>query len=216
MTFRPTRPRRPWRALAGAGAAVALAVVLLAVRGCSAERDSAGGERRVTQIAEPDDVLGEELMLYLAQAKNLHHIADVYLGDGKVAEAIDSVRKILAIPVPKDAPEAEDVRADARAKLAKLLLLRGSPDEAMRTIDEGLAEVHRESFFVSNLHSVKGEILQAMAEPLDAASPEAHTLKRQAIEAYQRSLEMQEALQKRLYQSSADPLPGSGGAEGTP
>jgi tetratricopeptide (TPR) repeat protein len=199
MTFRSTI----------AGALLALALGLVA--GCSAERDSASGERRVTQIAEPDDVLGEELMLYLAQAKNLHHIADVYLGDGKIAEAIDSVRKILAIQVPSNAPEAEDVRADARAKLAKLLVLRGSVDEAMRTVDEGLADNRRESFFVSNLHSVKGEILEAMAAPLDAASPEAHALKRQAIEAYERSLKMQEALQKRLYQAAGAP-----GAEATP
>jgi tetratricopeptide (TPR) repeat protein len=203
MTPRPSPRRRRWRIaglMAAAGAALALA-------GCSAERDGAGDERRVTQIAEPDDVLGEGLMLYLAQAKNLHHIADVYLGDGKLAEAIDSVRKILTIAAPSGAPEADDVRADARAKLAKLLMLRGDLAEAMRAVDDGLAEIQRESFFVSNLHSVKGEILAAMAAPLDATSPEAHALRRQAIEAYERSLKMQEALQKRLHSAAAEAAP---------
>ena len=60
-------------------------------------------------------------MIALSKAKNFHHKAKVYMSDGNIAEAIASVREILSLQFPAGAPEAEDVRNDARALLAKLL-----------------------------------------------------------------------------------------------
>jgi hypothetical protein len=200
----------------------ALVLVAAAAVGVTAWPSCRGNEgdggRRVTLVAEPDDVLSEEVMLYLAEAKNLHRIADVYLGDANLADAIIAVTKILAIPIPADAPEAEDARMDARARLAKLQVLAGKLDDATQVVAQGIAEATRPSFFVANLHTVKGEVLEARAALVDPSSDppggdleQFRAYKRSAIEAYTESNQMLEALQKRLH----DRAPANG-AEATP
>jgi tetratricopeptide (TPR) repeat protein len=177
---------------------------------CSTESQPSPGVS-VTKVPDPGDVIGEELMIALAQAKNFHHKAKVYMSDGNLADATASVRQILSLRFPAGAPEAEDVRLDARARLAKLLVSQGQLEEAMRTASEGLAQASRESFFVANLHTVQGEVHEARAAQLEAAiektaddeqrkqlAKEVAAEKRAAIAAYDRSIKINEALQKRL------------------
>jgi len=153
---------------------------------------------RVTKTPEADDVIDERLMVALGQAKNFHYKAKVYMSDGKVTEAIAVVRQILSLRFPANAPEADDVRNDARALLARLLVSQNQLDEAMRVVDEGLAAVTRESFFVANLYTVKGEILYARAGAAAAGDPKAIEDKRAAIEALDKSIKINEALQLQL------------------
>jgi hypothetical protein len=184
--------------------AVATASVVVSVAGCKSEREappSAGSS--VTQLGEPAEAIDQQLMLALGQAKNLHHKAKVLVGDGDVTGAIASVRQILTLRFPAAAPEAEDVRDDARALLAKLLIGQGQLDEAMRTVQEGLAQSSRESFFVANLYTVEGEIHEARAGQLDAAGSGAAKAsaieeRHAAVEAFDRSLKIDETLQKKL------------------
>lgn len=161
----------------------------------------------VTKIAEATDVIDESLMMALAQAKNFHRKAKVYMSDGKLDEATAAVRQILSLSFPKGAPEADDVRLDARALLAKLLVLQGKLDEAMRTVDEGLASSQRESFFTANLYTVRGEILEARAANYDAEGEPSKGLaaaaRRSAIEAYDKSIQINEKLQKELMQQKS-------------
>lgn len=161
---------------------------------------SGGSPGSVTRVAEPGDVIDQELMVALAQAKNFHHKAKVYMTDGNLAEATAAVRQILSLRFPANAPEADDVRLDARALLAKLLVSQGHLDEAMRTVEEGLASSQRESFFVANLHTVQGEIHEARAAVLDGEGQktQATEARRAAIAAYDRSIQINEALQKKL------------------
>jgi tetratricopeptide (TPR) repeat protein len=154
----------------------------------------------VTRVPEPDDVIDQELMIALAQAKNFHHKAKVYMSDGNLVNATASVRQILSLRFPAGAPESEDVALDARALLAKLLVGQGQVEEAMKTVSEGLERASRESFFVANLHTVRGEIHEARAAQLEAGTEKAKAAeeKRAAIAAYDRSIEINAALQKRL------------------
>lgn len=154
----------------------------------------------VTRVAEPDEVIGQELMIALAQAKNFHHKAKVYMTDGKLAEATAAVRQILSLEFPKGAPEAEDVRNDARAMLAKLLVAQDQLDEAMRVVSEGIAQATRDSFFVANLHTVQGEIHEERANKLDRAGQKAQgdDERRAAIKALDKSIQINETLQKKL------------------
>jgi hypothetical protein len=188
-------------ALALAGALGALLAVA-AGGACSTETSSTSStppSGSVTKVPEPDDVIDQELMISLAQAKNFHHKAKVYMSDGNLAAATASVRQILSLRFPASAPEAEDVRLDARALLAKLLVSQGQIDEAATVVTEGLAQASRESFFVANLHTVQGEIHEARAAQLDAVKdPRAADEKRAAIAAYDRSIQINAALQKRL------------------
>lgn len=177
-----------------------IAIGITGLSACSSEREP--GATSQTRVAEPSDVIDEELMVSLAQAKNFHRKAKVYMSDGNLVAATASVRQILSLRFPTGAPEAEDVRADARALLAKLLVSQGQIEEAMRTVQEGLAQSQRESFFVANLHTVQGEIHEARAAQLDAegeaSKPKAAEERRAAITAYDRSIQINEKLQKQL------------------
>lgn len=177
--------------------------IALALAACSGEREPTSPPAEpVTRVVEPGDVIDQGLMLALAQAKNFHHKAKVYMTDGNLAAATTSVREILSLPFPKGAPEADDVRNDARALLAKLLLSQGQVDEASRTIEEGLAASQRESFFVANLYTVQGGIHEARAATFDAAGDagkaSATDERRAAIASYDRSIQINERLQKKL------------------
>lgn len=193
---------RAWRRRA-IGLVVVVVAALVACDSAEDARPTPPPAGRVTQVTQPEDGIDQPLMIALSQAKNFHHKAKVYMSDGKPDLAIAAVRGVLAVQFPAGAAEAEDVRADARALLAKLLLAQGQPDAAMSEIDAGLAAATRESFFVANLYTVRGEILEAQAATLDGATApadatRARELKRQAIVAYDKSIAINEALQQRL------------------
>jgi tetratricopeptide (TPR) repeat protein len=182
-------------------AALALLLTIGNVVFFVATRDGGGASgRSVTRVAEPDEVIGQDLMTALAQAKNFHHKAKVYMTDGNLGEATAAVRQILSLEFPQGAPEADDVRNDARAMLAKLLVAQNQLEEAMRTVTEGIAQSSRESFFVANLYTVQGEVHEARATQYMTANdkPKADAERRAAIEAYDRSIKINEALQKKL------------------
>lgn len=177
-----------WRVAVAAG-------VLISVGACSRREPP-----EATHTAEPTEAIGPALMVALGQAKNFHHKAKVYMTDGNLGAATASVRQILSLTFPKGAPEADDVRNDARALLAKLLVSQGQLDEAARTVDEGLAQSERESFFVANLYTVQGEIHEARATALAdkaAATDERH----HAIESFDKSIRINERLQKKLMEA---------------
>ena len=177
-----------------------LILLVMLVTACSCNSQSEPPP--TTHTAEPADAIDQNLMIALSKAKNFHHKAKVYMSDGDVANAIASVREILSLQFPPGAPEGEDVRNDARALLAKLLLGQGKPDsidEAMRVVQEGIAQSQRKSFFVANLYTVKGEIHEARAAtlPADQQKDEKH----KAIEAYDTSNQIDTELQKQLMES---------------
>jgi tetratricopeptide (TPR) repeat protein len=188
-----------------------------AFMGCGGERtgqrqadDSA--DRSTTRLPDPSGrnlpELGEPLLIALAQARNYHHKADVYLREGQFDDAIDAVTRILAISFPEGALEAEDVRLDARARLGKLLSAQGKTQEAMKVVDEGIASAERRSFFLANLYTVKGEVYEAMANMLDDedsedAKQQARAARRQAIEAFDQSIAINTELQKALMREAA-------------
>jgi hypothetical protein len=165
----------------------------------------------VTKVPDSDDVIDEELMLSLGQAKNFHYKAKVYMLDGKVTEAIAAVRQILSLKFPPNSPEADDVRYDARALLGRLLVSQNQLDEAMRVVDEGLATVTRESFFVANMHTVKGEIHYARASQIDPNDPKAAVEKRAAIDSLDKSIQINEKLMNQPAPSNPPSKPGTKG-----
>jgi len=182
-------------------------LVLLAfvagITGCSTDREASPAPPATTHTAEPTDVIGQDLMIALSQAKNFHHKAKVYMSDGNIPAAIASVREILSLRFPAGAPEAEDVLNDARALLAKLLVGQGQLEEAMRVVDEGLSHRARDSFFIANLYTVQGEIHEARAAALDAAGDAASQArateeKHAAIESYDTSIQINKKLQQQL------------------
>ncbi|HTE55522.1 MAG TPA: hypothetical protein VK698_31930 [Kofleriaceae bacterium] len=179
-----------------------LAGALLAglVVGCTSRGDDgAAPERRITELPQPGPELSPELMLGLALARNYHHKADVFLKEARVDQAVAAVQQILTIQFPAGSAEGEDVQQDARARLAKLLVTRGQVDQAMTVVDEGIARAGRQSFFLANLHTVRGEVLEARAAQVEDRDKAAATLaRRQAIEAYDRAIAIEKALVDQL------------------
>jgi hypothetical protein len=169
------------------------------VIGCTSDGKDSGSTERITQLPQPDDVLSPELLLPLRQAQNLHHIADVQLQMGKVAEATDTVRRVLSLQFPAGAPEGEDVLMDARARLARMLITQGKLAEALTTVDEGLKQSSRESFFVSNVYTARGEVLEALAVTLDETDKAAADQHRvDAIKARDKSIAIDKQLMQQL------------------
>ena len=190
---------------------LAAALTALVCTACSTERDAgapsprrspAGSVTKVPDPSEASDLIGRDLLISLAQARNYHHKARLYMTDGNLAAATAQVRQILTLAFPAGAPEADDVRNDARALLAKLLVSQGQLDEAARTVDDGIAGSSRDSFFVANLYTVQGEIHEARAAALDAAGAPSRTAasdeRHAAIAAYDRSIQINARLQKKL------------------
>ncbi len=175
------------------------ACALIVATACTSDRAE---PKPTTRTADPTEVIGQDLMIALSKAKNFHHKARVYMSDGKLVEAIASVREILSLRFPANAPEAEDVRNDARALLAKLLVSLGQIEEAMTVVTEGIAQSQRESFFVANLYTTKGEVHEARAAAMDANDPANASRiaaeKHAAIEAYDKSNSINTVLQQRL------------------
>ena len=144
--------------------------------------------------------LDQELLLLLSSTRALHHQADLYLQQGEVDRAIEAVRGILALKLDPKWPEAEEARLDAVARLAKLLLGKGDEREALAIADRELGGTRRESFYLSNLHSVRGEILDARTKRLDreGKKEEARESAREAIAAFERSIAINKRLQQQL------------------
>ena len=181
------------------GAVLAIALLVFEA-GCGNERRSA------LQPPEPDPTLSEPLMVALQQARSYHHLADTYLEVGDTAEAIAAVEKILAVPFPPGAPEGRDTLLDARARLAKLYLGAGRPDDARRIVDEGLAAAPADSFFTANLLAVSGDLFEARAKALDATDAAAAKEARlAAIRAYSSSIEVNKRVQARLAKENVQP-----------
>jgi tetratricopeptide (TPR) repeat protein len=175
-------------------------LVSFAVLACCQGEKAADTSQRgaLTALTEPENALSEELMLSLGQAKNFHHKADVFMSDGKLSEAADAVAKIMDIPFPKDAPESEDALLDTQARLAKLRLAQGRLDEAMKLVDDGIATASRQSFFLANVHTVRGEIFEATAEAAEAGSEANIHAKVRALEAFDTSIQINDVLLEQL------------------
>jgi hypothetical protein len=172
-----------------------LIAVALLVAACAAEREATCPCPEAGRAALP-----EELMLTLSSARSLHHQADLLLQSGEVERAISVVRAILALKLESRWPEAEEVRLDATARLGKLLLGKGDEKSALEVVERELATGARESFYLSNLHSVRGEILEARAKRLDAAGEKepGRQSAREAIGAFERSIQINKRLQQQL------------------
>ena len=141
-------------------------------------------------------------MLLLSTARAYHHQADLHLQQGDVQQAMGIMREIQALDPGSSWLEAEEVRLDATARLAKLLLGQGKEAEALQEADRGLASTRRESFYLSNLHSVRGEVLEQRSRRMDGAGEkeQAREVAREAIAAFERSITINKRLQQRLLQ----------------
>ena len=175
-------------------------LALLALAQCGKESTSTPPSERgpITELAEPENALSEALMVSLGQARNYHHKADLLLRAGKTDEAVAAVEAVLAISFPPEAPESEDVILDTHARLAKLRILQNKLAEALSLVDEGIGISTRDSFFLANLHTVRGEVFEATANAAEPNSEAAKEATMNAISAFDASIKINERLLEKL------------------
>ncbi len=151
--------------------------------------------------------LDQALMLLLSTARSLHHQADLLERQGEAAQAEATVRKILALEWKGDWPEAEEARLDALARVALMRLEARDLAGALKEADRGIEGAARESFYLSNLHAVRGEVLESRVKALDeeGKKDEAKAAARQAMAAFEASIAINKRLQARLGQTEAKP-----------
>jgi tetratricopeptide (TPR) repeat protein len=141
--------------------------------------------------------IDERLLAALEEARAWQHRADLHLADGAVAAAIGDVEQVLRIRFPQGAAEGEEARLDARARLAKLLLVSGDEKRALEELDAGRREATFDSCSRGHLETVAGEIYEARAKQLgDAAA--AKQARQEALAAYERSIAINQRVQARL------------------
>ena len=184
--------------------ALLLAVALAALTACS-QQSSPDDQRSRSLLRLPDpndvDVIDEEVIVALALAKNHHLKAKVHIDAAQFTDAIREVEAILRIPFPKHAAEAEDIQLDARALLGTMLAAHGRLDDGMSVVDQGIGSARRDSFFLANLYTVKGELHQAralLADDSASVAQRARNERRSAIEAFDCSIAINTAIQKQL------------------
>jgi tetratricopeptide (TPR) repeat protein len=161
-----------------------------------------GGCRRPTLGISGGSSVGssEATLIMLNEARAWQHRADLLLSEGDIVAASAAIKEVLAIPFPPEAAEAEDVRIDAYARLAKLDISLGNDealDRALAELDAGRKLASRDSFFLAHLEVVTADVYEARANRL--TDPEAKKMeKRRAVEALDRSIEIDRRLQRAL------------------
>ena len=146
----------------------------------------------------------EKLLLTLEEARAWQHRADVHLAGGEVQAAIADVKQVLAIEFPPGTAEGEETRLDAWARLARLDLSAGNEAAALDDVEHGRKEATRDSFYRAHLETTSGEILEARAKKIAATDDNgAKAARRDALSAYQRSIEINKRVQSALLRSDA-------------
>ncbi len=145
--------------------------------------------------------LSSALLSRLATARALHHQADLLLSRGEVDAAIGKVRAIMSLDLDARWPEAEEARLDAAARLATLLFSKKKDIAGgLAIVDAALAHKPRASFYAANVHSVRGDLLEARVKVLDGQGKKAGAKRaaREAMAAFEVSIRINKALQARL------------------
>ena len=156
------------------------------------------GCSRADRSAPPatGEVVDDALLAYLSAARALHHEADMAEEANNPKASIVALSRILQSPIPKPAPEIDEVLADTRARLADLRsrpAAGGEFDAALRDIDEGLKLVPRTSYLRGHLFEIRGVVLERRIQSIASVGDSAATtrMKEDAMKAYEEAIAIQ-------------------------
>lgn len=168
------------------------AVALLGTLACN---------RPSPETAPPSNGTSDELsLLMLAEARAWQRRADLQLADGDVVGAIASVQEVMAIRFPAASQEAEEVRLDACARLARLYQSSGGEageERALSTLDDCRKSATRDSFLRAQIESVAADVYEARAHRLTDVELQ-KSARRQALQCLEKAIEITKRLQRAL------------------
>jgi hypothetical protein len=179
--------RRPF------SSAAALAAVLVAAIGCSR------GDRYVSGCPAADGApIDTVLMAFLSIARALHHEADLAEERGDRGAAIDALQRLVSMPSPR-ATEADEVLADAHARLAELHLKANDLERAGMEVRAGLDRARDPTYFRGHLLEVGGLVEEVRAGALADGGhrDEAARARTRAIQMFEDSVRIQQKVIER-------------------
>ena len=91
-----------------------------------------------------------------------------------------------------------DVGNHRNGSSLQLRIRQGQLSKAMSLLDEGIAMSTRDSFFLANLHTVRGEVFETMANAAEVNSEAAKQATIDAISAFDASIKINEGLLEKL------------------
>ena len=159
-----------------------------------AKRDRPSGPRPNASAVPSELVIDEALLAYLSKARSLHHEADLFEDKGDLPGAIAALERLLAVPPPRRAPEADEVIADTRARLGELRAELGDFDAGQKDVELGLAAAPAISYFRGHLLEVRGLIEEKRGKALAAKGDTvgASKAKELAMKAYEEAIAVQD------------------------
>lgn len=171
-----------------AAAASAVVIGSLALVQCA---PSAGASADCTCAGTP--VVDPTLLAFLSKARAAHHRADLGQEDGDLDLAITALETVVLLPHP-DAPEAVEVLADTRARLADLRSDLGAYEPALRDVEAGLSLAVKPTHFRGHLLEMKGVVLERQHRHLEAFGEReaSEKAKAEALEAFRSAIEVQD------------------------
>jgi hypothetical protein len=137
------------------------------------------------------------LLAFLSRARAAHHLADSHEQAKDMKAAVEVLELLLRGPVPggdKPGPEAREVLADTRARVANLQSELGNFEAAMEHVDVGLKLVPTDSYFRGHLYEVRGLVEERRSHQLREAGKigDSDDAKQRALAAFEEAMKIQE------------------------
>lgn len=167
--------------------------------GCSARDSATSGTPAPCLCDSARPVVDQALVAFLSKARAAHLRADA-VEEKDPAGAVASLDAVVQGPVPPgNPPEANEVLADTRARLAELRARLGRFDEARADIEKGLGLVPDTSYFRGHLYEVLGFVEEKQAENSAKANDPAgaDAARKRAVQASERAVTIQDEVIKR-------------------
>jgi len=183
----------PRRLALASFAATSLSALALVQCSRSLPNEAPGQEARGAVACVGSAVVDPTLLAFLSKARAAHHRADLAEDGGDLQLAVDALEVVVKPPHPT-APEAIEVVADTRARLADLKSELGLHEQALRDVDAGLALAATPTHFRGHLLEMKGVVLERRYRALDAMgeTTAAAALKAQALDAFKAAIDVQD------------------------
>jgi hypothetical protein len=137
------------------------------------------------------------LLAFLSRARSAHHLADSHEQAKDMKAAVEVLELLLRGPVPggdKPGPEAREVLADTRARVANLQSELGNFEAAMEHVEVGLKLVPADSYFRGHLYEVRGLVEERRSNQLREAGKtrDSDDAKQRALAAFEEAMKIQE------------------------
>lgn len=173
---------------------LAFAAACLLLGGC--DRAPAPEASAVAPCPEADagTPVDKVLVAFLGKARAAHHSADL-LEDRKDLEgAVKVLEGLLSADRIPARPEAQEVVADTRARLADLKSELGRFAEAAREVDSGMALVKGTTYYLGHLLEMRGLVHERHAKQLRTQGDlgAAKAAEEAALEAFEASMRVQQ------------------------